>query len=444
MTQKYAPKTTQHASTPLQFVPEAPEAEKALLAAVILDNTVMSQLRLAASDFYTPGHIAIFQSMQRLSAAHLAIDQITLAQELNRSGALELIGGPAYLAHLVYVIPTSLHWQSYAREVAAAAFQRRLLAYAQRVAEEAARGDPDLSLLYRKCSEALAALQPPVEQLLSPSGHADLMLSVLLDRRTGYEGVRLGFTELDNLLGGLFPGEMMVVGARPGIGKSEILLQMAHYLAAKGRNVLFVSREMSLRQIAERELTTDTGLSRREVRAGIPHEDRRIAGVLQYIDRISRTPLYFLNIDQRVDSTVVSTYAHQMKDTIGVDAILVDYLQLLSDMTGDGNSNARVGRISMNLKSLALELNTRVIVASQLNRAPELRNDSAPTLADLRDSGCIEQDADVVLLLHRQRRSAVLDIEIAKSRQVGAAQGSLISLIFDHTKNQYRDNDATR
>jgi len=292
-------------------------------------------------------------------------------------------------------------------------------------------------------------LNPPGKHtIIKPQDHAEQMLSMITERRDKiYDSIPYGYIDLDRILGGLYPGDLVIVGARPSVGKSQLLLEIAHNAARANNSTLFAAVEMSLKQVTEREVSMGTGLSIGQIRKGIINE-MEWGKVQNVVADVSEMPLHFLC--GKCSIATIKQRATILKQTTRLKLVIVDYLQLLKDKNDRAvgkDLRERVGYISGELKNLALYLDVCVMVASQFSRDVEYRSDHRPRLSDLRESGDLEQDADVVLLLHRPELfndskpedKGKLEIGIAKVRQ-GGNSGQSAQLVWKADEFRYRDS----
>lgn len=385
------------------------EAEEAVIGSLLVDPEAIlkTTIFLKPEAFYREKNQWLYEACVSLYERNEAINQITVAQELTRQGKLEEIGGVAYLSHLISVLPTSVHVEYYAQIVHRLAVMRRLISAAGQIAAIGYEAGPDVDAALDKAEDVLFRLrrgESPrdfvhirrvLEQYFEESGFA---------APPPVEGhpshVLSGFFALDELLGGLQRSDMIVLGARPSLGKSSLALSIARNAAIEQKaNVAIFSLEMSKEQLVQRLLSSEAGVDSKRVRLGryTAVEEKRImeaAGVL------AEAPIY---VDDSPALKVVEmrSKARRLNYERGIDLIIVDYLQLIR---GDGRIESKVqevSEISRSLKAMARELYTPVLAVSQLSRAAELRPSHIPLLSDLRESGSIEQDADVVLFIHR-------------------------------------------
>jgi replicative DNA helicase len=430
------------------------EAEEAVLGSILIDNEAMAEVMVLVrpDDFYRDKNRMVYEAFLSLYERGQGIDQVTAAQEMTREGTLEDVGGWRYLAHLAGTVPTSVHARYYAGIVGRLAYARRMIVASGEIAGLAYEGKDSSIDLFVEAQQRIGRLEPEGRDILvNPKGHAETMLTMLTKRREMgiTDCVFYGYTDLDRHTGGMQGGEFIIIGARPSVGKTQILLEVALHNANNGKMVLFCSAEMTLTQLTEREIVMGTGIDIRRLRRGELTEDEwgSSQGV---VGKVADMPLYF--VIGRLNVMRIIQKAKQLKQTKDLDLLLVDYIQLLGDRSdkrcGD-TLRERIGYISNSLKNAANELEIAVVAASQFSRGVEIREGHRPMLSDLKESGDLEQDADVVLLLHRPEMypyekdycqdedKGVLEIKVAKMRQLGLEQ--TVKLIWVEDQHRYRD-----
>jgi len=386
--------------------PHSVEAEEAVLGSVLIDPEALWRVSdfLRREDFYIVKHQWVWEGCQCLHQHHLPIDFVTLNRELAAREQLDEVGGPAYISHLINCVPTAIHAEGYGRIVAGLAERRRLLAaastiaqlaYDESLAHETATDQSERAVLAARrirtdrtvrLSEALRQYYDQVEYRYEHRGE-------LLGVPTGYE-------DLDRLTGGLQRSDMIVVAARPGQGKTSLLLTIALNAAKRFQQcVAIFSLEMSQAQLTERLVAQEAGIDSQRLRTGDLRDDEWPCFV-QAQTALSDVSIV-IDDTPALSAAQLRAKARRLDAEHGLDLILVDYLQLMTSDRHIENRNQEVAALSQALKNLARELNVPVVVASQLSRAVEQRQDKRPLLSDLRDSGAIEQDSDVVLFLYR-------------------------------------------
>ena len=383
------------------------EAEESVLGAMLLSRDAIAVVveEIGAEDFYRPSHAHIFDAITALYARGEPADSVTVAEELRRVGTLEASGGGAALISLQANTPAISSASRYARIVQEHALLRRLIGVAHEIAElgydmptdVASALDQAESMVFdvaqRRNSDTIRSLKDLLTESLERLDH-------LFGKGDTITGVPTGYGELDHLLAGLQPSNLLVVGARPSMGKTAFALGMAsHAAVSHGTPVLFFSLEMSHLEIAQRVLAAEARLDITKLRNGrlLDSDWPRISSA---IGRIDTAPLF---IDDNPNVTVmdIRAKARRMRASDGIGLVIVDYLQLMTGRSSAENRQVEISEISRGLKILARELEVPVVALSQLSRGLEARADKRPMLADLRESGAIEQDADVVMFVYR-------------------------------------------
>jgi len=390
------------------------DAEEAVNGSLLIDGTAIHKVAtlLKPSDFYHEQSQRVYEaclSLYSRPGGPEAINQITVAQELDRQGKLESCGGAAYLSHLISIVPTSLDIEHYAQIVQRLSVMRGLINAAGQIAAIGYEANPDIDASLSRAEEVLFRLrhgQSPrdfvlIRQVLdkyfeaapSPAAEAE-------GYRAPLPYVLSGFNKLDELLGGFQRSDLTVVGGRPSLGKTSLALCIARNAAVEqGACVALFSLEMARESVVLRLLSSESGVNLRRVRLGLQNEDEE-KHIMDATGILSEAPIY---IDDSPQLRVVEmrSKARRLHFERGIDLVVVDYLQL---MEGEGRVDNRVQEvsyISRSLKGLARELNVPVLAVSQLSRAVMGRASHKPQLSDLRESGSIEQDADVVMFIHR-------------------------------------------
>jgi replicative DNA helicase len=384
------------------------DAEEAVIGSLLIDGTAIFKIApfLQPSDFYNERNSLVYGSCLALYERNEAIDQITVAQELDRKGNLEKCGGAAYLSHLISICPTSLDIEHYAQIVSRLAVMRRLIDAAEQISNIGYQADPNVDASLSRAEDILFRLrhgQSPRDFI-----HIRQVLDRYFETMPEAEGrpreplpyVLSGFTGLDEFLGGFQRSDLIIVAGRPSMGKTSLSLSLARNAAIEqGACIALFSLEMAREPLVLRLLSSEAEVDSRQVRLGHQTEEQE-KRVMDAIGRLSEAPIY---IDDSPQLRVVEmrSKARRLHFERGINMIIVDYLQL---MQGEGRREGRVEEvsyISSSLKALARELNVPVLAVSQLSRAPEWRASHRPQLSDLRESGSIEQDADVVIFVYR-------------------------------------------
>jgi replicative DNA helicase len=408
-------------------------AEECVIGSLLIDGEqIINVGKLMPADFYHEPHMIIFTAMQTLYSRHDAINTITVATELDRIGKLEFCGGVAYLSHVITEVPTPLDCDSYAAIVVRYSISRKAIILGQKIENVGFESLPDQQQTVEKVTGLVTDFRKNIGKfgsVITPRETADMTLDLLTKYKNKTPGILWAWPNIQKMTCGIQPAELIIIGARPSVGKSQIMLEAAEDVDRQGKNVLFVSAEMSIEHLIERKVSRVLRKGIRELRRGhITESDEDI--ITNKAGELSESHIYWMTTG--TSSTAIYSEALRLHEQIGLDIVFVDYLQKLSDCYDlKENQNIRVGRACKTLKDLAFDLNIPVITASQLSRGIEHREDPVPTLSDLRDSGSIEQDADVVFLLHRdidgqaqdggEHDPSVLFIKMAKNRQLGTA-----------------------
>ncbi len=411
-------------------LPHNPSAERSVLGAILLDNHSLNAAVevLRPEDFFLDQHRRLYQHMIALGERQRPIDLVTLAEELGRSGEFEAAGGPAYLAQLVDGVPRVTHVDHYARIVKEKSLLRGLIHTAEAIQQqalEAEEGAEEIldraeTLIFQLAEDRIRAGLVGVNEIVRGSSER---LDRMLSGEQQLTGLAAGYTQLDRLTSGLQPSELIILAARPSMGKTALALNIAENVAmAQRQPVAIFSLEMSKESLLMRLVASYARLDMHRFRTGhLGREEGR--RMMQALNELREAPVW---IDDSGSATVleIGAKARRLKRDKGLSLLVVDYLQLISSRGRFGNRTEEVSSISRALKGLAKELQIPVLVLSQLTRAPE-REERRPQLADLRESGAIEQDADVVVFIHRpnfyrtelpEEERRVAEILIAKQR----------------------------
>ncbi len=420
-------------------------AERAVLGAVLADNSVVSDVAevVHADDFSNPAHAQIFSAIVGLDQASKKIDHLTLSEELKVRGLLATVGGPSYLMGLDQVVPIAQNAVQYARIVKDQAMRRRLAAVGRELQELASQDVGEVDALLDEAERKVFVLADkqregdlvPVSELMDPT------LSLLEKMKlasSGVTGLSTGYLDLDLQLTGLHPGELIILAARPGVGKTSLAMNIATHVAVKEQKAVGIfSLEMPADQLLIRLLASQGRVDMKKLRGGrlTEHDEEKFQ---EAAGQLWNAPLY---ID---DSGALSPFdlrakARRLKaKNADLGLLVVDYLQLMQSKAKSESRQVEVSEISRSLKALAKELGVPVLALSQLNRKVEERKGGKPMLSDLRESGAIEQDADVVMFIHRDDGSGDDDggpprgatpVELIVAKQRNGPIGS-IDLVF--------------
>jgi len=407
--------------------PQNLEAERAVLGSLLLVNEHIGHVidTLSPDEFYSRSHRLIYQAVLDLYNRTEAVDFLTLQDQLRRGGELESVGGVEYLSRLTDVVPSAANVQHYTRIVRETAALRALIQAATDILstayEESQYADHLLdraeSRIFQIAERRLASDLIPLKDIVK---RAMEHIENIHDRGSSITGLATGFTDLDELTAGLQPAELIVLASRPSIGKTTFGLNLAEHVAvAQGKPVALFSLEMSIQQLAQNLLCLHRRVDAQRLRKGmLSQEERSELGLAAEV--LYQAPI-FLNDSPSLSILGLRAKARRLKRQHDIQLVILDYLQLMEPPPGDSRQQ-QVAEISRALKGLARELRVPVLALSQLNRSPEAREDHRPRLADLRESGAIEQDADVVLMLHRDdaydpnKNPGVAELEVAKQR----------------------------
>lgn len=384
------------------------DAEASLLGAMLLSrDAIVDAIEIvSAEQFYKPAHLHVFEAIVSLYGAGEPADPVTVAEELRRAGVLDVIGGAGLLVELQATTPAISSAAKYARIIQETATLRRLIGVAQEIAEIGYSRPDDVSkaidnaetLMFDVGQGRVADTIAPIREILD----ANLdRLEQLYERGETITGTPTGFTDLDEMLSGLQPSALIVVGARPAMGKTSFALGMAAHAAIESRRpVMVFSLEMSQLELSQRLLCSESRVDAKNMRDGkLTEADWK--KISHGVGRLAEAPLW---IDDNPNTTVmeIRAKARRLKSKVGdLGLIVIDYLQLMTGRSSAENRQVEVSEMSRGLKILARELEVPVVALSQLSRTLESRADKRPMLADLRESGSIEQDADVVMFLYR-------------------------------------------
>jgi replicative DNA helicase len=424
------------------------EAEESVLGAVMLSadaaNIALESLR--AEDFYKPAHQTIWEAVTALFDGNQPIDPVTVADWLRRNESLERVGGVGTITRLMEGVPSTSNVDYYAEIVDETSLRRRLLRAGGEVGGFALRGDmPIDQALDSAEAEVFAVAERRVGEGLEPVGpmlkSALEKIEALGDAGGGVTGTPTGFHDLDAILAGLHPANLVVVAARPGMGKSTLAINIAANIAEERKlPVALFTLEMSREEVVHRLLASLAGVDASKIKTGQLDVDRW-RKLSQATSKLYEMPFY---VDDSHDLTVTSIRAkcRRLKRRGGLSLVVVDYLQLMQGPRAAENRQQEIADISRSLKNLARELQVPVIGVSQLNRQLESRENKRPRLGDLRESGAIEQDADVVLFIYRDdyydqnnpETAGIAEVEIAKHR--AGARGT-IRLAFAAEFNRF-------
>ncbi|MEW6572289.1 MAG: replicative DNA helicase [Bacillota bacterium] len=408
--------------------PQNIDAEQAVLGAIFLDPDVIHQVvgLVQPEDFYQEPHRLIFETILTLDDSGVPIDIITVTDALRQKGYLERAGGVSYIVTLADVVPSTAHAEQYARMVAEKALLRTLIQVATRIRDMGYEAGDDprkllgeaermiLELAQDRVTGTFASLRSILEATLKHIEEVYQAEGEML-------GLPTGFADLDRILSGLWPQDLIITAARPSMGKTALALSIAMNVAKKGVPVGFFSLEMSKEQLVQRLLTAEVKIDHKRIRTALlSDEDWR--NLTEAAGSIAPLPIF---IDDTPGLTVreMRARAKRLKAEKGLGLLIIDYLQLMQPTRRVENRQQEIAEISRSLKALAKELNIPVVALSQLSRAVEQRHEKRPVMSDLRESGALEQDADVIMFIYREEyyrpdteKKGIAEIIIAKQR----------------------------
>lgn len=435
---------------PERVPPQNIEAEQAVLGAMLIKKEVIAEVQeiLQPDDFYREAHRIVYEAMVQLQNNDEAVDLVTLTEQLRKSEQLDKIGGLAFITQLANVVPTAANVVYHAKIVKEKAELRSLINAATAIASAAYEDNTDVENIMDDAEKKILAVANrqnggAFESMKSIVMRTFERINVLYESKGGLTGISSGFKDLDKLTAGLQKSDLILVAARPSMGKTAFTLNIASYVGTHGGKVAFFSLEMSKEQLMQRMLCAEGGIDATKLRTG-QLDTQEWNKLVHVADTLSRAPIY---IDDTAGITVMElrSKARRLKAEHGLDLIIIDYLQLMQGRPSKNGDNRQqeISEISRSLKALARELDVPVIALSQLSRSVESRQIKKPMLSDLRESGSLEQDADIVMFLYREdyydkdtENKNITDIIVAKHRN---GPVDTISLFFQKEYTKFRD-----
>jgi replicative DNA helicase len=438
-------------ASPERTLPHNLEAEKSVLGAILVNNEAFNHAAelIDARDFFRDAHRRIFDKMVNLSERGDAIDLVTLKEELARAGELEEVGGPAYVASLADGVPRSANVEHYAKIVKEKATLRNLIHSANKILANAYQAEDDADLILDDAEKAIFEIAEdrvragftPLRDLVQSSFAT---IEKLQQHKGAVTGVPTGFVDLDEMTSGLQPSDLVLVAARPSMGKTSFVLNIAQHIGTQtDMTVGFFSLEMSKEQLFMRMLTGEARIDAHRFRSGYLNE--KDYGRLSHALGTLAEARVFIDDTASIGVLEMRAKARRLQAEHGLHLLIVDYIQLMSGRGRFESRQAELASISRSMKGLAKELHVPIIALSQLSRAPETRSDHRPQLSDLRESGALEQDADVVMFIYRDERyrdaegnqntdeEGVAEIIIGKQRN-GPIGTVKLAFIKEHTR----------
>ena len=411
----------------LNTPPHSLEAEKSILGSMLLSRPAVEQAMetLRGEDFYLARHQDIFDAIRSLYERGEAVDSVTVIDALDRAGKLAAAGGVMYITELSLFVPSAANAAHYIRIVEERSVMRQLIQASSAIAADAFSGEKSLeqilddaeraifNISMKKTSDTMVHIRETLMACYNRVGE-------LMKLNGALTGVTTGFKDLDDLTSGLQPSDLVIIAGRPSMGKTAFALNLAQNAAIKGKKtVCLFSLEMSREQLVQRMLCSDSGVNMQSVRTGAI-SDMDLVKIATSLDPLSKADIY---IDDSPGCGVaeIRSKCRRLKSRNGLDMIVIDYLQLMQTSGKYDNRVLEISETTRKLKIMARELNVPVVLLSQLSRGPEQRSDHRPVMADLRESGAIEQDADVIMLLYRpavydQSDDNTTEVIVAKHR----------------------------
>jgi len=438
----------------LRIPPHNIEAEQSVLGALMLDKDAIIKIAdiVRPGDFYKNDHNQIFETMLELYEDREPIDILSLANRLEEKGKIDSVGGSAYLASLVNIVPSASNVAHYAKLVQKKSLLRRLISAASEIVEMGFNEEDDVQKVLDEAEQRLFGVSQkyikqdfiPIHSILEEAFNR---IDELHKSDKHFRGVPTGFTDLDNMLSGLQNSDLIILAARPSTGKTSLALDIARQVGVSAKvPVGIFSLEMSADQLVDRMISSQSGVDLWRLRTGklnTEGEGNDFQRIGEGIGILSEAPIF---IDDTSSANIMEmrTMARRLQSEHKLGLIIIDYLQLMEGRSSNGNNRVQeISEISRGLKQLAKELNVPIIALSQLSRSVESRPDGMPKLSDLRESGSIEQDADIVLFIYREDRvkpdtpnKNIADIIVAKHRNGPVGK---VSLYFDDNSASFKN-----
>ena len=393
----------------INTLPHVSDAERSVLGSMLIDSGALEVCleQLHEEDFYVPANAVIFAAMRDVRGSGNAVDLVTLIAELERHGKLDIAGGMTYLTDLVTFVPTAANVQHYADIVEVKSTQRALIRAGGEIMRDGMDDEKELDetlnaaekRIYEISMRKVQGTLVPMEQIVPEAYH---LIGELAQRRGKITGIPSGFLDLDRMTNGFQKSDLIIVASRPAMGKSSFAMNIAQHAALHNNSTVVVfSLEMSSEQLVMRMLCTEATVDSQRIKEGLIGNNE-MTSLMEVMDPMSRAKIY-IDDSGSASVSVIRSKCRRLAARAGLDMIVIDYLQLMQAAGGRKTDNRmqEVSDMTRQLKLLARELNVPIIVLCQLNRGPDTRSDHRPVISDLRESGSIEQDADMVLLLYR-------------------------------------------
>lgn len=436
--------------------PQNLEAEQAVLGAILLEKDALFRVieYLTPEDFYRSAHQRIYRAMQEVSESGEPVDLITITADLQNKKILEEVGGVSYLTDLANSVPTAANIEYYAKIVEEKAILRRLIKVATEIASTGYSESEEISQIIGNAEKKIIELSQkrindgfvPIKDILMETMDR---IEHLHNKKGGITGIPSGFTDLDKMTSGFQKSDLIIIAARPSVGKTAFALNVAQNVAARAKETVAIfSLEMSAQQLVQRMIAAEGNIDGHKLRTGLM-EENDWQKLTMAMSTLSEAPIY---IDDTPGINVydIRAKARRLKAEKGLGLILIDYLQLIHGRGKSDNRQQEISEISRQLKGIARELEVPVIALSQLSRAVEQRQDKRPMLSDIRESGSIEQDADIVAFLYRDdyynqesEKQNIIEIIIGKQRNGPVGKVELVFLKnFNKFVNYAKNTDS--
>lgn len=383
------------------------EAEKSILGSMLISQNAVEAAceQLKTEDFYAAKHQDIFEVMLSLYSRGNAVDSVTVIEGLDRAGKLESVGGVMYITELSLSTPSAANVGHHIRIVEERSIMRKLVKAGGDISKDALEAEKTVDVMLDDAERAIFNIsmkknQDSLVHIEQPAIDAYYRMGEIMKLKGKLTGIPTPFTDLNKLTSGLQPSDLIIVAARPSMGKTAFALNLAQHAAVKaGKTVVIFSLEMSREQLAMRMLSSEANLDMQKVKTG-QTDDADIIRASEALDPLTHANIY---IDDTAGVSVpeVRSKCRRLKSRVGLDLIVIDYLQLMQTSGKSDNRVQEISEMTRALKIMARELNVPIILLSQLSRASEKRESKRPVMSDLRESGAIEQDADIIILLHR-------------------------------------------
>jgi len=421
--------------------PYSVEAEQSVLGALLIDNDAVYKVIeiVQPQDFYRPEHVEIMKAIKDLALNNIPVDMVSVTDKLQAYGSLDSVGGPSYIAQLATFVPNSANVEYYAKIVKHKSILRQLINAGAEISEIGFNETLDID-------EAIDLAEQKIFNIYQSRVHNDFVMlkdfiydhfekiETRFKKKMGVAGVPSGYPTLDKITGGFQNSDLIIIAARPSVGKTSLALNIATNIAIKNNiPVGFFSLEMSKEQLLERMLSSEGKVDMQRIKTGYLTEDD-FTKLSEAYSVLYEAPIY---IDDSPENTLtdIRTKSRRLKMEANVGILFIDYLQLIKSETRVENRVVEVSEITRGLKNLARELNIPVVVLSQLNRSVEKREDKRPMLSDLRESGSIEQDADVVMFLHIPDKKQKDKVELIVAKQRNGPQDDVkLKFLPEYTK----------